>query len=196
MSGVVRSLAAVDGQCFQQANPGGLRRLFAILKVDVVGNYPKAIDFDEDGVTLKNLPTLRAGAKWVEYVVPDGTSELSIDDSNDPGYMSYKHTLDFALAGSSKALHSEMGKFLNAGALYFVEDKDGNYILTGSTDDPHFTKKPFKTGKKGNDKRGYTAKSEVDGLTFGWNCLAEAKKADLEVDSVTYTFPEAPEPEG
>jgi hypothetical protein len=163
----VLSLGAVDGQCFQQANPGGGRNLFAILAKDIVGNYPMLSQISADGTELTSLPTLVATKKWSQYLVPDGTLDYKVDDSGDPSFQSYKHMIEFMMAGKSKALRAEMQKYINAGALFLIEDKDGEYILIGSTDDPIFLKKSFALGKKGNDKRGYTLKGEVDGLTFG-----------------------------
>lgn len=180
----VLSLGAVDGQCFQQANPGGGRNLFAILAKDIVGNYPVPSVISTDGTELTALPTLVATKKWSQYLFPDGTLDYKVDDGGDPAYQSYKHMIEFMMAGKSKALRAEMKKYINAGCLFLIEDKDGEYILIGSTDDPIFLKKGFALGKKGNDKRGYTLKGEVDGLTFGVVTLQTSLLATLSPNLV------------
>jgi hypothetical protein len=78
-----------------------------------------------------------------------------------------------------------MVKYINAGVLFLVEDKSGEFNLAGSTDDPIFLKKSFMTGKKGNDKRGYILKGDVDGLTFGVTTLQATLLATLTFNSVT-----------
>ncbi|MGL4630294.1 MAG: hypothetical protein ACRCVT_03735 [Leadbetterella sp.] len=180
----VLSFAALDGQCFQQANPGGGRNLFAILAKDIVGNYPLDSHISADGTELTALPTLVATKKWSQYAFPDGTLDYKVDDGGDPSFQSYKHMIEFMLAGKSKAVRAEMAKYINAGALFLVEDKDGDYILIGSTDDPIFLKKSFALGKKGNDKRGYTLKGEVDGVTFGVVTLASTLLATFSPNLV------------
>lgn len=180
----VKSLAAVDGQCFQQANPGGVRKLYVILAKDVVGNYPLPEQIDELTQRLNALPTLVATKKWSEYAFPDGTADFKVDDGGDPSYQSFKHVVEFALAGSSDALHGEMAKYINAGVMFLIQDKDGNYNLAGSTDDPIYLKKTYQLGKKGNDKRGYVLKGEVDGLTFGVVRLQPALVATLTLNAV------------
>jgi hypothetical protein len=183
----VRSLGAVDGQCFQQANPGGGRNLYAILCKDVVGNYPLPSQIDEATQRLTALPTLVTGKKWSQYNFPDGTLDYKVDDSGDPGYQSYKHSVEFALAGSSDELHIEMDKFINAGVMFLIEDKNGEFQIAGSTDDPIFLKKSFALGKKGNDKRGYTLKGEVDGLIYGVVRVTKSLMTDLTFNTVVYT---------
>jgi hypothetical protein len=180
----VLSLAAVDGQCFQQANPGGGRHLYAILSKDIVGNYPTAAQISADGTEVTALPTLVATKKWSEIACPDGTLDYKVEDSGDPSYQSFKHSIEFMLAGNNKALRAEMAKYINAGCLFIIEDKDGNHILVGSTDDPIFLNKAFGLGKKGNDKRGYTLKGSVDGLRFGVVTLQASLLATLSPNLV------------
>jgi hypothetical protein len=125
-----------------------------------------------------------ATKKWSQYACPDGTADYKIDDSGDPSYQSYKHAIEFALAGSSDALHAEMSKYINAGCMFLVQDKSGDYALVGNTDEPIFIKKSFGLGKKGNDKRGYTLKGDVDGITYGYLRLKDTLLATLAVNSV------------
>lgn len=191
----VKSLGAVDATCFQQANPGGGRNLYVALARDLVGNYPLPSHMSVDGTELTALPTLVATKKFSQYLFPDGTLDYGVDDGGDPSFQSYKHTIEFMLAGMSKALRAEMVKFINAGCVFIVENKDGELIFIGSTDDPIFLKRSFKLGKKGNDKRGYTLKGEVDGLTFGVLTLQSTLVSTLTFNTVAIT-PEGPEEEG
>lgn len=183
----VKSLAAVDGQCFQQANPGGGRNLYVVLCKDVVGNYPTAASFDAATGRLTALPTLVTGKKWSRYEFPDGTLDYKVDGGGDGGYQSYKHSVEYALAGNSEALHLEMSKYVNAGVMFMIEDKNGEFMMVGSTDDPIFMKPAFALGKKGNDKRGYVAKGEVDGQTYGVALVTKTLLTGLTFNTVTYS---------
>lgn len=180
----VNSLAAIDGQCFQQANPGGARHLYVLLAKDVVGTYPTKAQISADGTEVTALPTMVATKKFSEYAFPDGTVDYKVDDGGDPSYQSFKHMVEFMMAGKSKALRAEMAKYINAGCIFLVEDKDGDYMLVGTTDDPIYLKKSFALGKKGNDKRGYTLKGEVDGLTHGVLTLQSSLIATLSPNLV------------
>jgi hypothetical protein len=165
------NFASIDGQCFQKPNPGGLRRVLCVLVSKVEGNWP--VEADVTAARITTLPTLATGEKWAEYVFPDGTANFDSDFTGDPGYESWKHMMEISLAGHSDATRQEVAKHLNAGSLWLMEDKDGEYNVLGSTDDPIFVKGGFKGGKKGNDKRGYTLKGEVDGMS--WDVLPVTK---------------------
>lgn len=167
------NFASVDAQCFQVPNPGGLRRVLCILVDKVVGNWPVVADVDTATARINKLPTLVSGASWAEYKFPDGTASFDSDFTGDAGYESWKHMMEISLAGHSDAVRKEVSKHLNAGSLWIMEDKDGEYNVLGSTDDPIFVKGGFKGGKKGNDKRGYTLKGEVDGMS--WDILPITK---------------------
>jgi hypothetical protein len=158
------NFAKVDAACQQIANTGGVRRAFVILASNIVGNWPLPADI-VDGY-INRLPTFVAGAGWAEYIFPDGTVSFDSDFNNDPGYQSWKQMMEIALAGHSKQVRGEVAKFLNAGCVWAIEDKDGEFNIIGTTDDAVFVKGGFKGGKKGTDKKGYTLKGEVDGLPF------------------------------
>ena len=70
------------------------------------------------------------------------------------------------LAGFSAPIRTEIKKNINAGCVYIFQMKDEQYVVVGSSDDPIFAKSSFKGGKKGNDKRGYTMKGDVDGMMW------------------------------
>lgn len=177
------STASVDAQCFQGSNPGGVRNVFAILSRDIEGNWPNINTIDVAGM-VETLPTLKTGKKFSQYLFPDGTAEFSFDGGGDPSYQSYKHMLEFALAGSSDKVRAEIRKFLNAGGVFLVEDKEGNYVVLGCSEDPIYLKASFKSGKKGNDKRGYTVKGEVDGLMWEQVFLSPDLLEDLEFNPI------------
>lgn len=173
------SLASVDAQCFQQPNPGGIRNVFAVISRDITGNWPRTALINADGLVTA-LPTLKAGVQWAQYQFPDGTAEFSFDGGGEPSYQSYKHMIEFALAGSSKMVRKEIRKYLNAGGVFLVEDKEGNFVVLGCSEDPIYLKPSFKSGKKGNDKKGYTIKGEVDGLMWDQVFLNPTLVDDLE----------------
>jgi hypothetical protein len=172
-------LESLQAYSFQQNNPGGGRNLYVILKENIVGTYPTPAQISVDGTRISALPTLVATKKFSHYSFPDGTLDIGTDDSGDPGYQSNKLSIEFMLAGNSDKLHAEVRKWKNAGLLFLVEDKSGDFILLGTTDDPIFVKSVFKLGKKGNDKRGYTVKGEVDGMNYGILKLAATLIATL-----------------
>lgn len=179
MAGSV-NFSTVDAQCFQKANPGGLRRVLLMNTRHIVGNWPKLEDIDEEG-DISELPTLKAGSKWAEYKFPDGTAEITSDGAGDPGFQSCKHSVEFMMAGFSKEVRKEVKKLLNAGSVIIVEMKDGQFAVAGSSDDPIFLKSSFKGGKKGGDKRGFTLKGDSDGMMWDLPVLTAAAIAALQV---------------
>ena len=179
----VVALASVDAQNFQIGNPGGVRNVYAILCRQVTGVWPNESIIDDDGL-ITALPTLVVGAKWSQYQFPDGTAEFSFDGGGDPGYQSYKHMVEFALAGSKTGVRNEVRKFLNAGGIFLIEDKSGNFVVLGNSDDPIYLKPSFKSGKKGNDKRGYTLKGEVDGMMWEQVFLTPSLVASLQFNAL------------
>lgn len=112
---------------------------------------------------------------------PDGTAEITSDGAGDAGYQSYKHSVEFMMAGFSKEVRKEVKKHLNAGSVCIVEMKDGQFAVAGSSDDPIFLKSSFKGGKKGNDKRGFTLKGDTDGMMWDLPVLTAAAIAALQV---------------
>lgn len=160
----VASLVNVDGACFQKPNPGGIRTVLVAIARDIVGIWPKESEILEGEITT--LPTMVTGKKFASYDCPDSTVDIMSQSSGDPGYASYRHSINFSLAGFSKELVAELAKHRNAGSVFIVEQNDGQYSVVASNDNPIFLKSDFKTGKKGADKRGYDLKGEQDGFTF------------------------------
>ncbi|RAJ92224.1 hypothetical protein LX87_05192 [Larkinella arboricola] len=182
------SLANIDATSYQTPNPGGVRSLFIALRKDIKGIWPKIADIDAG--EIKNAPVMVEGRKFAEYQFPDGTCSLDDDASGDPGFQSYKHTLELMMAGFSKELAAEILKHLNAGAVVIVEMNDGQYVVGGSSDNPIYIKPGFKSGKKGADKRGYTLKGEQDG--FMWGILPLKPTVVTELALLPDTEEEAP----
>ena len=173
MGGVVVGMAAVvnfanlDGQSYQEANPGGLRKVYMIASRLITGIWPNKTVITAGEITA--LPTLVATNKFAVYDFPDGKASVDSDQSGEPGFQSYKHSAELMIAGFSKGLQAEMQKHLNAGTVMVVEMNDGQLVVIGASDNPIFFKKSFKGGKKGNDPRGFTLKGEQDG--FMWDLL-------------------------
>jgi len=166
----------------QVGNPGGIRKLLRAQVRSIVGNWPAQADITDGEIT--NGPTMVALAKWAEYQCPDGSVEVSSEQQGNPGYQSFKHNVDFALAGFSKTIQKELAKDLNAGAVFIAEMNDGTYVVVGSSDNPIYTKRTFKSGKKGNDPRGFTLKGEQDGFMWDILPLATAEVAALEITAI------------
>ncbi len=179
----VVNFASMNATSEQVGNPGGVRKLLKCLARSIEGNWPKKADITAGEITV--APAMVGTAKWAEYECPDGTVEATSEKQGNPGYQSYKHAVDFALAGFSKAMQNELSKDLNAGSVFIVEMNDGQYVVVGSSDNPIFQKQTFKGGKKGNDPRGFTLKGEQDGFMWDLLPLATAVVADLEIEAVT-----------
>ena len=180
-----KSLASVDATCFQVSNAPGLRKVFGVISKDIVGSWPNASILDADGINVTAIPTMVTDKKFAQFVFPDGTAETMFDKEGDPGYQTDSHGIEFALAGSSDGVRTEVRKFLNAGGVFLVEEKDGTFTVVGSTDDPVYLTHSFRSGKGGTDKKGYTLTGTVDGMAWGQVKIT----ADLVA---TMTFEEVP----
>ncbi len=170
----------LEGDSYQAPNPGGLRRVLVILSKSIEGRWPKKEDISNGEITV--APTLVAGAALAEYTFPDGTAEVTSDQQGDAGFQSFKHSIEFMVAGFSKTIQKEMASHLNAGAVYIVEMNDNQFVVAGSSDSPLFSKSSFKGGKKGADKRGKTVKGEQDGFMWDLLPLSTTAVANLELD--------------
>ncbi|GAB3256027.1 hypothetical protein GCM10027347_17580 [Larkinella harenae] len=168
-AGVV-SLANLDGTSYQKSNPGGTRRLLVIGKRDFAKTWPVEANLVTGEVTA--APELKAGKSFAEYEFAPDTFSMDDASQGDPGFMSYKHSVGFMIAGFGKDIVSEMQKHLNAGCVIIAELNDGQFVVGGSSDNPFYLKKEFKGGAKGADKRGNTLKGEQDGFMWGLTPLA------------------------
>lgn len=177
----VVNFANLDGQCFQTPNPGGLRKVYRICSAFIQGIWPNATVIVDGEITA--LPTLVGTNKFAVYEFPDGTAEVTSDSNGDPGYQSYKHGIELAIAGFSKSLQKELSKDLNAGSVFIVEMNDNQLVVAGSSDNPIFVKKAFKGGKKGSDKRGFTLKGDQDGFMWDITPLSSTIAATLPVQT-------------
>ncbi|PMD97687.1 hypothetical protein BWI97_08745 [Siphonobacter sp. BAB-5405] len=173
----VVSLVNIDGSSEGTPNPGGTRNLYIVARKDIKGVWPKEGDIVNGEII--NPPVMEDGKKFAEYEFPDGTFQIADDGGGDAGYQSYKHTVDFAIAGFNKKLVAEMRKHLNTSSVIVAELNDGQLALAGSSDNGLYIKSGFKSGSKGNDKRGFTAKGEQDGFMWGIVPLAPAVAAAL-----------------
>ena len=113
----VINLASVDGQCFQKPNPGGVSLLFCVLNRNIEGSWPNEAVINDDG-DLTALPILKTGVTWKQYAFPNGTASVDCDGNGDNAYQSFKHMIDFSMAGFSKELRKEIKKHLNAGSVW------------------------------------------------------------------------------
>lgn len=178
--GAVLNFATLDATSHQIGNPGGNRTLLAILAKSITGVWPKKADITAGEITAS--PTLVGTAKWAKYDCPDGTVEIMSEKQGDPGFQSFKHAIEFMFSGYSKEIQLELSKYMNAGAVFVLEQNDGSYCVCGSSDNPIFVKQSFKGGKKGSDKRGFTMKGEQDGFIWDLLPLADAQVTALVID--------------
>jgi hypothetical protein len=184
MATALVNFASIDGQSYQQGNPGGLRRVLILLARKIKNPWPTEALIDAQGNVTALPEYTDAGTKWAEYMFPDGTASVDSDGGGDPGYQSNKHMVELALAGFSAEIRAEIKKHQNAGSIVIVEMKDGQYQVAGSSDDPIFLKPSYKGGKKGNDKRGYTLKGDVDGMMWDLPVLKPNLVASLPISPI------------
>lgn len=69
----VTSFAAIDAQCNQESNPGGLTRILIANHRNFTADWPTLADLDVANV-LDTEPPLAATKTFVEFLVPDGTA--------------------------------------------------------------------------------------------------------------------------
>lgn len=182
------NFSSVDAEHFQGPNPPGVTRAFCVVSRAIVGSWPSVSVINHDGeVTV--LPTLRADkngqeSKFVEYLFPKNTCNVDSDSGGDASYQNYKHMIALSLAGFSKEVRKEAKKHLNAGSVWIVQLKGGEFVVVSSSDDPIFLSTSFKSGKGGKDKRGYEMKGEADGLSWDLPVLPASLVAQLDFVSV------------
>lgn len=191
----ILNFASIDAQCFQKPNPSGVMTILVATHRSIVGSWPN-LKFDANGNpdytnstinasnTITAIPTLITGAKWAMYEFPINTASIDCERGNDPSYQSYKHSIEYAMAGFSPALKAEVRKSLNAGSVIIARMKDGQWCVLGSSDNPIFVTANFTSGKGGNDKRGYTIKGEVDGMMWDLALIPDSLVQTLSIDPI------------
>ncbi|GLU54449.1 hypothetical protein Dfri01_39100 [Dyadobacter frigoris] len=155
----------------QLANPAGIRRIGVIAIKDLAANvldWPRVVGATTD-VNLETMEiTLAlpvAQGKTVAVIEPaDNSAFADFENQGDRYYQSYKIAMGFDIAGLTKAQSIEMRKFLNTGAIFFVEGHDGEIRVYGSKLAPIVLKSKGSSGKKGGDKRGYSMTGDNDSL--------------------------------
>lgn len=153
----------------QLANPAGIRRVGVIAVKDLlptVIDWPTAVgpapDVDTETMEVTTPVPLQAG-KTIAVVTPaDNSAFMSFENQGDRYYQSYKHSLGFDIAGLTQIQAQEVRKYVNTGAIFFVEYNDGEIRVVGSKLSPIVLKSKGDTGKKGGDKRGYVFTGDND----------------------------------
>lgn len=155
----------------QLANPAGIRRIGVIAIKDLAANvldWPRVVGTTTD-VNLETMEVTLAlpvaQGKTVAVIEPaDNSAFADFENQGDRYYQSYKIAMGFDIAGLTKAQSIEMRKFLNTGAIFFVEGHDGEVRVYGSKLAPIVLKSKGSSGKKGGDKRGYSMTGDNDSL--------------------------------
>lgn len=157
----------------QLANPAGIRRIGVIAVKDLlptVIDWPKAVGSvpDVDLLTMEITTALPVQAgKTVAVITPaDNSAFYNFENQGDRYYGSYKYGIGFDIAGLTKAQSIELRKFLNTGAIFFVESHDGDMRVVGSKLSPIVLKSKGDSGKKGGDKRGYALTGDNDSFVI------------------------------
>lgn len=176
------NFASLAADSHQEGNPGGVGTLAVVLAKSFTAKWPTKADIVNGEITV--APRIPETTTIAVYEFPDGKVEASSEKQGDPGFQSFKHNIEFMFASFSKQHQAELSKFLNAGAVFFVEMGDGQFSVVGSSKNPVFVKQSFKTGKKGSDPRGFTMKGDADGLTWDILPLSSTVAAGLDFQPV------------
>jgi hypothetical protein len=153
----------------QLANPAGIRRIGVVGVKDLLAtviDWPTAVgpnpDVDTSTMEVTTPVPLQVG-KTIAVIEPaDNSAFLSFENQGDRYYQSYKHSIGFDIAGLTQAQAKEVRKYVNTGAIFFVEYNDGEIRVVGSKLSPIVLKSKGDTGKKGGDKRGYVFTGDND----------------------------------
>lgn len=153
----------------QLANPAGVRRVGVVatqdLREDVI-DWPAAVgptpDVDKLTMEITTAVPLKLG-KTVAVITPaDNSAFMSFENQGDRYYQSYKYSMGFDIAGLTQEQSVELRKYVNTGAIFFLEYNDGEIRVVGSKLSPIVLKAKGDTGKKGGDKRGYSLTGDND----------------------------------
>lgn len=153
----------------QLANPAGIRRIGVIAAKDLLDtkiDWPTSLGAtpDVDVATMEVTTAVPvAVGKTIAVITPaDNSAFMSFENQGDRYYQSYKHSMGFDIAGLTKVQSVELRKYINTGAIFFVEYNDGDIRVVGSKLSPIVLKAKGDTGKKGGDKRGYVLTGDND----------------------------------
>ena len=153
----------------QLANPAGIRRVGVVAVEDLlptVIDWPTAVgptpDVDVATMEVTTPVPLKTG-KTIAVITPaDNSAFMGFENQGERYYQSYKHSIGFDLAGLTQIQSQEVRKYVNTGAIFFVEYNDGEIRVVGSKLSPIVLKSKGDTGKKGGDKRGYVFTGDND----------------------------------
>lgn len=157
----------------QMANPAGIRRIGVIAVkdlLDTVIDWPVAVGLTPDvNVATMAITTVCpvAEGKTIAVITPaDNSASMDFESQGDRFYQSYKHMIALDLAGQTKEQSIELHKYVNTGAIFFLEYNDGDIRVVGSKLSPIVLKQKGSSGKKGGDKRGYTLSGDNDNFVI------------------------------
>jgi hypothetical protein len=152
---------------FQIDNISGIQRFWKVLTKTFIGEFPSKAAVVNGEVVVDPLSLLPAYFVPAEYVVPPNTKGFDYESTGGDGSESWKHIVTYEFAGHNKAMIAEMNKDLNAKAVYFMEDTDGQINVVGSSVKGLRVSARGGSGKMmGGDKRGAVFTGEETG--FKW----------------------------
>jgi hypothetical protein len=161
----------------QLDNVAGLRRMWKVRAKSFVGEYPAKADIVDGEITVS--PTVRLPVYFMpaEYKVPQNTAMYSDVLAGNRGYQAYRHVVGYQMAGLSKGLLKELLKDINAGAVYFLEDTNGNINVAGTSKKGLPLNTTGNSGKDGSEQRGKVMAAEEVGFRWPVMPLSDAAKA-------------------
>lgn len=160
----------------QEDNIAGLRRFWKFITKAFTGEYPAKAHVVNGEVTADVLAFLPQYHVPAEYVLPNDTKGFEYELAGPDGSESWKHMLNFEMAGHNKGLIAEMQKDQNARAVYVVEDTDGQLIVVGSSVKGLKMNTKGGSGKTGGEKRGAVMTAEEVGYSWAPVPMSAAMK--------------------
>ncbi len=167
MVGAFTSLAGLKNIPEQTPNPAGGRRVYAILTADLADNvvdWPRVADITASEVTLA-IP-VKAGKVLAIIQPADNSLDAQYENQGDRYYQSFKHSLMFDIAALTKEQITAASRFVNAGAIFLVEEHDDTIKVYGTKLNPIILKQKGQLGKKGGDKNGMSFSGDNDSFMF------------------------------
>lgn len=159
---------------------GNQSYILATLAKNFSAEWPTKADVVAGEIT--GDPTARLGAKkFAKITVPANTVKYTAVKSETAGHQGKTHSIEFQLAGTSKAVQAELEKFQNAGGVFIVPGNDGGMYVVGSSVAPIYLGYNQQSGGNGTEQRGTTLTGSRAGQKHACLPLSTATAALIPV---------------
>ncbi|MDP1816739.1 MAG: hypothetical protein Q8K92_19960 [Leadbetterella sp.] len=156
--------SSITADSSQAANPPGALVQYVALATSFTANWPTAAQANAGLVTT--APPLSGVIKFAKIIPPVESIDANFNTQGRRGYQGIMHECAWEVAGYTTAILAENQKYLNAGVVCLQQLSDEKWIVLGSVQNPLQVEITGKTGKGGNDERGFTYKASRS--NFPW----------------------------